>query len=86
MLGELWPPGPRGAVTGLLIKEAVAVIRRFFHSAAAVSLSRRPDPELFRLLVPSGGTGWVVFLAFGPSLHSDQRDAAFVRGRFTGTN
>lgn len=73
MLGELWPPGPCGEVTGLLIKEAFAVIRRFLHSAAAVSLSWRPDPEPFRLLVPSGATGWLVFLVLGPSLHSDHR-------------
>lgn len=59
---------PCGAVVGLLIKEAVAVIRRLFHSAAAVPLSRRPDPELFRLLFPL-----LFFLFFAPSLHPDQK-------------
>lgn len=48
----------------LLIKEAVAVIRRFFHSAAVLSLSRSPDPELFRLLFPVAALTVLFFLFF----------------------
>lgn len=53
---------PFAAVIGLLIKEVVGVIKRFFHSAAVVSLNCRLDPELFPV---------VVFLIVAPSLHSE---------------